>query len=128
MFDMTQLTAGFRHVHLELAREKGHPDGDRHFGYDLVVPLDDDGRLDAVEWKAHRNGCRVRRFHEDEEDRIGQLRRKRDGHWFFDYAEGEDDDEVGFRLGTERFIPGEYVSIFNNGLMRTFRVVTVERL
>ena len=29
----------FRHIRLELARERGHPEGSHHDGYDLVVPL-----------------------------------------------------------------------------------------
>lgn len=43
------------------------------------------------------------------------------GQWYFDYGEGEDDDEIGFRLSDERFVPGEYVSISSDGKMRTIR-------
>jgi hypothetical protein len=123
-----ELTPKFRHVRLELAREKGHPTGDRGHGYDLVVPLDEEGRLDAAEWKTHQAACRVRRFLEGETDLVGRLRRKPGGTWFFDYAEGEDDDEIGFRLGEERFVPGEYVSIRSGGTMHTYQVKLVERL
>lgn len=123
-----KLTPNFRHVRLELAREKGHPDGDRGHGYDLVVPLDTEGRLDAAEWKTHQAACRVRRFVHGETDLIGRLRRKPGGTWFFDYAEGEDDDEIGFRFGEERFVHGEYVSIRSDGAMHTYQVKLVERL
>ncbi|MDN2566674.1 hypothetical protein N1F89_10610 [Aquibium sp. A9E412] len=124
----SERTEDFRHVRMELAREKGHPMGDRGDGYDLVVPLDAEGRLDAAQWKKHQEACRVRRFRPGAEDLIGRLRRKPGGTWYFDYAEGEDDDEIGFRLGEERFVPGEYVSVRSDGAMHTFQVTLVEKL
>ena len=46
--------------------------------------------------------------------------------WFFDYEQGEDDDEQGFRFGEERFVVGEYVSSReNDGKMHTFRVADI---
>lgn len=116
----------FRHVRLELAREKQFPQGARTYGYDLVIPLDADGGLDAAEWAKHQTDCRVRRFRPGEEDRIGRLRRRPGGQWYFDYEEGEEDDEIGFRLGDERFVPGEYVSIRSEGEMHTYQVKVVE--
>jgi hypothetical protein len=127
MVDRQELTPKFRHVRLLRAREKGHPEGDSAEGYDLLVPLDDKSRLDAAEWKAHQTACRVRRFHPGEEDRIGLLRHKPRGAWYFDYLEGEDDDEIGFRLGEERFVTGEYVSVGSHDVMHTYRVARVEK-
>ncbi|WP_082766392.1 hypothetical protein [Paramesorhizobium deserti] len=118
--------ARLSHVRLELAREKDHPEGDRTIGYDLVVPLASDGRLDPAAWKKGQTACRVRRFRPGEEDRIGHLRRKPGGQWFFDYVEGEEDDEIGFRLGEEHFAAGEYVSIRSDGVMHTYQVKLVE--
>lgn len=127
MNDPRTLIPTFRHVRLLLAREKGHPSGDREEGYDLLVPLDPEGRLDAAEWKAHQAACRVRRFASGEADRIGRLRRKPGGQWYFDYAEGERDDEVGFRLGQERFVTGEYISVGSGVAMHTYQVARVEK-
>jgi hypothetical protein len=127
MTEMKNLTPAFRHVRLLLAREKGHPEGDRQEGYDLLVPLDHDGRLDADEWRAHQASCRVRRFDEKGDVRIGRLRRKPGGQWYFDYAEGDSDDEIGFRLGEERFITGEYVSIGRRTSIHTYQVARVEK-
>ena len=121
------LTSNFRAVRLLLAREKDHPAGERHAGYDLLVPLDADGRLDARTWKRRQTDCRVRRFHETEADLVGRLRRKPGGQWYFDYVEGERDDEIGFRLGDERFVTGEYVSIGSKGAMHTYQVARVEQ-
>lgn len=127
MTELKDLTPNFRHVRLLLAREKGHPGGERDAGYDLLVPLDANGRLDPAEWKSHQAHCRVRKFHPDEEDRIGRLRRKPGGQWYFDYVEGERDDEIGFRLGEEQFVTGEYVSIGHAGVMHTYQVARVEK-
>jgi hypothetical protein len=127
MTDLKEVTPKFRHVRLLLAREKGHPVGDMEEGYDLLAPLDSDGRLDAAEWKSHQAACRVRRFRPGEEDRIGRLRRKPGGQWYFDYAQGDSDDEIGFHLDEERFVTGEYVSIPRDGTMHTYQVARVEK-
>jgi hypothetical protein len=126
MTESNKLTSKFRHVRLLLAREKGHPSGDREEGYDLLVPLDADGRLDAAEWKANQAQCRVSRFQVGRDDRIGKVRRKPGGQWYFDYEEGDRDDEIGFRLGEERFATGEYVSVGAGGGMHTYQVARVE--
>jgi hypothetical protein len=124
---VTDLTPKFRHVRLLLAREKGHPGGDRKAGYDLLVPLDDSGHLDHHEWKSHQAVCRVRRFSDEGSAQIGQLRRKPGGQWYFDYEEGDRDDEIGFRLGEERFVIGEYVSIGKKDELHTYQVARVEK-
>ena len=127
MTTLQDLTPNFRTIRLLPAREKGHPEGEREEGYDVLAPLTDEGRLNADEWKSHKGFCRVRRFRTGEDDLIGRLRRKPGGQWYFDYAEGDRDDEVGFHLGEERFVTGEYVSITRNGAMHTYQVARVER-
>lgn len=128
MTELKDLTPSFRHVRLLLAREDGHPSGDRQEGYDLLVPLDADGRLHAADWKSHQHLCRVRHFRPGAEDRVGRLRRKPGGQWYFDYVEGEDgDDEMGFRFGDERFVTGEYVSVGRGHAMHTYQIARVEK-
>lgn len=127
MTQLNELTPSFRHIRLLLARESGHPTGDRDEGYDVLAPLDTEGRIDADEWKRHQAHCRVRHFRPNEADRIGRLRRKPGGQWFFDYEEGERDDEIGFRFADERFVVGEYVSLGRSGEMHTYQVARVER-
>lgn len=79
--------------------------------------------IDVAEWKSHRETMRVRRFRKGEADQIGRLARKPGGAWFFDYADGESDNESGFRFGGEAFVPGEYVSVREqDGQLHTFRV------
>ena len=62
MVETRELAPAFRHVRLLRARDKGHPDGDREEGYDLLLPLDPEGFLDPYEWKKSQESCRVRYF------------------------------------------------------------------
>lgn len=127
MISLTDLTPNFRHVRLLRAREKTKPAGEPDEGYDLLVPLDASGYLHAEDWRTHRAFCRVRRFARGGEERVGLLQHTPDGQWFFDYEAGEDDDEIGFRLGEEQLVTGEYVSIWHDDAMRTYQVARVER-
>jgi hypothetical protein len=127
MMPSGHLPASFRHVKLLLAREKNHPSGDAGAGYDLIVPLDSENRIDPHEWKTHQDLCRVRHFVAGADDAVGRLRRKPGGQWYFDYAEGDTDDEIGFRLGEERFVTGEYVSMVRGSETHTYQVARVEK-
>ena len=44
-----------------------------------------------------------------------------------DFKEGEQDDEVGFRLGAESFTIGEYVAINAPSKNHTYRVARVDK-
>jgi len=114
-------------IRLELARNPDFPEGSAAHGYDIIAPLDDEGKLDERAWKTFRQICRVQRFWKGEEDKVGRLSRNRGGMWFVDYDPKTDaDDEPGFRFGSHVFRSGEYVSIReNDGVPRTFRVVSV---
>lgn len=127
MTTASELPHEFRHVRLLLAREHDHPGGERGTGYDLLMPLDASGRLDAAAWKRSQVHCRVRRFNAGGTDRLGRLRRKPGGQWYIDYSVGESDDEIGFHFGDERFVTGEYVSIGARGRTHTYQVARVER-
>lgn len=120
------LPDAFRRIRLELAREPRHPHGSRRHGYVFVAPLDGAGRIDPRIWQSHADDCRVVRFRPGGEA-VGHLVHKPDGGWFFDYdAEDDADDEAGYRLGDERFVVGEYVSIESGREMHTYRVSSVE--
>jgi hypothetical protein len=127
---MSSLPSEFRQIRLELAREPGHPGGSNATGYDLIAPLDQDDRLSPDVWRKHKEQCRVHRFREGEDDEVGRLSRRPGGAWYFDYDDSRpDDDEAGHRLGAERFVIGEYVSIRDeHGHMHTYRVVSVRPL
>ncbi len=124
------LPSAFRRIRLELAREPGHPEGDRDIGYTIVAPLGPDGRLDAELVLAHRDDCAVARFHHDDDIEHGHLRRRPGGSWSFHYDppdEGEDDDPA-YRLGQHRFVLGEYVTIAEDDGAHTYRVARIEKL
>ena len=106
------LPEGFWRIRLYLAREPGFPDGSREIGYDLVVPLKSDARIDTDAWDNHRQHYRFVHFRPDRDDESGHLIRRPGGSWAFHYdIHGEEDDAAGFRFQDERFVAGEYVSI-----------------
>ena len=114
-------------IRLDLARTREFPEGSsRHF-YRFTAPLDADGHLDAAAWKRHRDRCRVVRSWGGEEEDIGHLVHRPGGSWGFHYdVEGDVGDEAGYKLGSHRFVLGEYVSIRDaEGGLNTFSVVSV---
>jgi hypothetical protein len=123
------LPTQFRQIRIALAREPGHPDGERGVAYVIVAPLGADDRIDANLWRAHREACRIVRLRPDENDEHGYLVHRPGGGWGFHY-EGEANlpDEVGYHFADERFAIGEYVSINEGGNMHTYRVTSVSRL
>ncbi|WP_339933556.1 hypothetical protein [uncultured Brevundimonas sp.] len=113
----------FQHIRLELAREPDHPRGNASTGYDLVAPLDADGRLDPAALKAEPDRSHVRRFVDDATVATGRLRHTADDRWVLDLDPGDADDVTGFRLGEETFVLGEYVSMLTaNGTQHTYAV------
>jgi hypothetical protein len=125
--DRKSFPHGFRRVRLELAREKGHPEGSAQDGYILILPLDPLGRIDLDAWHAHRDLCRIVKFREGEDDEIGRLQRKSGGSWAFHYeGEGVGEDERVRHLESEQFIVGEYVSIREEDRLHTFQVASVD--
>lgn len=119
---MTKLTQ----VVLELAREPGHPHGDRDHGYHLNLPLDDSGLIDQQAYEHLARACTVKCYRPHEAARNGKVRHSH-GQWIFDYDDRQEfDDETGFRLEAERFVPGEYISIReSDGVMHTFQIISV---
>lgn len=116
----------FNHIRLGLAREPDHPHGDPGDGWDLVAPLTDEGRLDLKACVAAPERCFVRRFINDATIATGRLRHSFGDHWLLDLDGRDDLDGVGFRLGDERFVLGEYVSIVSaDGQAHTYGVERV---
>ena len=123
------LPANLRLIRLRLAREHGHPEGHAHHGYDILAPLEDDGRIDARACRSNPAITRVRRFRPGEDDAIGRLVHGPGGVWFIAYgASGQAGTESGFHFRDEHFVRGEYVSIReDDGRMHTFRVEEVRQ-
>jgi len=123
---------GLQHIVLTMARCPEFPEGSERHGYSLRAPLDALGFIDPVRWKETRTHCVVRRFWGDEPARHGMLVHSPDGTtgatWAFDYdPDRASDDEAGYRLGEHAFIPGEYVSVRDEGgAMHSFVVKSVD--
>lgn len=125
------LPHAFKRIRLNLARSKEFPHGSSRHGYEFVAPLDHKGHIDLELWKAHRENCRVRRFWEGEDNKVGFLVHKPGGsehaRWVFDYDEDRvDDDEAGYRFSGHVFMPGEYLTIRDQNEAHTFHVISVE--
>jgi hypothetical protein len=127
---MTTLPASFRRIRLERAREPGLPDGDRRIGYWVLAPLDPEGRLDVAQARAHKRDCKVLRLRRDAEEEEGFLHRRPGGSWSFhyDFEDGGEDEDPGYRLGEHRFAEGEYVTIQEDDGAHTYRVAAVQPL
>ena len=114
-------------IDLELAREPGHPAGDHDHNYRLYLPLDAGAHIDTSALPHMKGWCRVVRHLPGEEEARGRIVRGPGGRWVLDFVDNDTrDDEIGFRLLEERFVPGEYVSIQeDDGRQHTFKVVSV---
>ncbi|MDI1327329.1 MAG: hypothetical protein PSV23_11085 [Brevundimonas sp.] len=116
----------FHHVRLELAREPGHPAGDPTEGYDIVAPLDADGRLDGEALRAEPERGHVRHFSDGQTIGTGRLQHGPGGSWTLDLEGSDSADARGFRFGEERFVAGEYVSLtLPSGEQHTYVVARV---
>ena len=120
-----------RHVYLELARDREHPNGSSEHRYDFIAPLDAEGHIAVEAWRPLRERCRVRRVAGAGPAEVGHVVHKRGGSWAFHYDIHGDaaNDEAGYRFDEHKFIPGEYVSIREqDGVLRTFLVKAVVEL
>lgn len=123
-----------RRITLHLARSPGNPNGNPRDGYDISVPLDEEGRLEPEFWRVDRDRCRVRRFRPGERDRHGWLLHRAGGaggaRWVIDYDDSTDDDnEVVFKLDSHRIAVGEYLSIrTGSGELVPFHISTIRPL
>lgn len=126
-----KLPHAFKRIRMHLARSREFPSGSLHHGYEFVAPLDAKGHIDAALWKAYPNQCQVRRFWQGSNDQTGILVHKPGGsehaRWVFDYDKSRvDDDEAGYRFGSHRIAPGEYLTLRDQSAEHTFLIATVE--
>src|SRR5262245_11995630 len=119
MSQSRQVSSKFRRVRMELVKRNGERAEDTHEGLELVIPLDDCRLLDVNEYKHHQSLCRVRRFRPKESELDGRLCRKRCGQWYFEYENGDCDDELALGWSGEHFHWGEHISVRSGGLIRT---------
>lgn len=112
-------------VRLEVARSHDFPEGSAHHGYELVLPLDADGRLDVKTLRAAHQLATVHRFWPGDGDAIGQITHQR-GQWFISYDPGGPKNEALRRFAEHRFRVGEYISVGEGPhLEHTCKVIAV---
>jgi len=115
----------WKRVRLELARSHEFPGGSTRHGYELVLPLSPDDRVDEKALAAAPQVATVHRFWEGEGDAVGQIERV-GSEWRISYARGNSDDEPLHRFASHRFREGEYVSVRTaEGAEHAFKVVAV---
>lgn len=111
-------------IRLELARSHDFPDGSPHHGYEFVLPLGADGKIDVEAWPECRQLCTVHRFWDGEDDEVGTLIRGGHGRWSFSYKSGEIHAEPIHRFEAHVLRTGEYLSVREQDEKTyTFRIV-----
>jgi hypothetical protein len=118
----------FKIIHLDLAREPGHPQGSAEDRYTLVLPLDQEGYIDTDYSRSFPDLCRVAHASFRGGVHRGLVRCESDGTWAFDYGDADAEEEAGFRFSHERFAPGEYVSVIRDGQAHPYKVISLQPL
>lgn len=112
-------------IRLEVARSRDFPTGSARHGYELILPLLADGRIDEKTLKATPEPATVHRFWEGDGDAVGQVKHQR-GRWLIAYEPGGPDDEPLHRFAEHKFRMGEYVSVREGAhAEHAFKVVSV---
>ena len=118
----------WRRIRLEIGETDEFKTGSRMHGYDLVAPLDAQGRIDEAAWRADETRARVRRFWQGEDERTGRLVRLGDNAWGFALG-AENADEPTHRLKAQTLNAGAAVSVVDHsGEARPFRVAAARVL
>lgn len=115
----------FQVVHLDRAREPGHPPGSAQDRYTLLLPLGPDGRILEAQARRHPDYCRVSRTGPDGGVVRGLMRPGPNRNWRFDFGEAE---ESGVRFAEERFSPGDLVTVLRGEGVHTYQVVSLQQL
>jgi hypothetical protein len=114
-------------IRLDLARSRDFPDGSARHGYEFVLPLDTEGKLDRAAYDKSPPLATVHRYWAGEGDSHGLIQRSGRGKWVFSFDPGEGEAEAVPHLQDHLFRPGEYLGVREpDGSEHTFRVVLVE--
>ena len=111
-------------IRLELARNADYPEGHPGDAYELHTALTDDGRIDLSH--TDEQLMTFARYRPGETVVHGQLVRTDAGAWAFSYEAGDDDDEQIVALEAHNLIPGNYLTVRQDGLHEhVYRVASV---
>ena len=122
----TKPAAVWSRVRLELARSHDYPEGSSRHGYVIVLPLDENGRIDEASVRKAPEACTLHRFWEGEGDAVGQVVRRSPRRWVFAYHADRADDEPVLHLAEHSFRVGAYLGVREaNGKEHALRIVAV---
>lgn len=114
-------------MRFELARSNEFPEGSNRHGYEIILPLDGEGKIDRAAYRKAPELCTVRRFWRDEDDRVGAVRHVGHDRWLFAFHDGTFEDETVPHLAAHVFREGEYVTVREaEGAEHAFRIIIVE--
>lgn len=102
-------------------------DGDPATGYELTLPLDPDGEIDALALSRTPSQWQVRRFEKDHDDRIGRIGRDPLGAWMVHYGDGHPARSDGF-AGSVRFRANNIINVIEGTEVWAYRVAAVARI
>ena len=111
-------------IRLELARNTDNPDGNPGNAYELHAKLAPDGKIDFADMDPQL--MTFARFQPGQEIVHGQLVKTESGAWAFSYEAGEDDDEQIVGLENHELVPGNYLTVLQDGQHEhVYRVTSV---
>jgi len=114
-------------VRFELARSKDFPEGSHRHGYEFVLPLDKDGRIDLGTYRRTPELCTVHRFWAGGNDVVGTIKHMGHGRWLFSFHRDEMENESIPHFAEHPFRESDYRSVRErDGTEHTFRIVLVE--
>lgn len=98
--------------------------GNPSTGYELTLPLDRDGEIDALMLSRSPSTWRVRRFEQGQDDRMGNLVRDSLGAWLVRY--GNDPARSDGFAASVRFCPNSLINVVEGKEVWAYRVTTIE--
>jgi hypothetical protein len=111
-------------VRLERCPQLGCFNGDKATGYELTLPLDPDGEIDALALSRAPSLWQVRRFETGHVDLIGGFVRDRLGAWMVRYGDGTPARSDGF-ADSVRFRSNSIINVVEGAEVWAYRVASV---
>lgn len=98
--------------------------GEPSTGYELTLPLDRDGEIDALMLSRSPSTWRVRRFEQGQDDRMGNLVRDPLGAWIVRY--GDDPERSDGFAASVRFRVNCLINVVEGKEVWAYRVTAIE--